>query len=157
MKILSNNSDLVEYGINPLTGEACRYSMRVLCDLSEKGCALVAAFMGMHYDPALPPGQMFNANWNTKVCDDTAVASVMLTRGALNDLCMFALLYKENCDIVIRMASGSLHGYHKQDGYYDRVVSYAQEHADTCTVTYNHNSAPGAGDRNTHAFTGRTE
>ena len=37
MKIISTSAALAEFGIEPLTGEACSLMYRILCDLTAKG------------------------------------------------------------------------------------------------------------------------
>lgn len=56
-RLLRNFSDLREFGINPLTGEACPWSQRLLCDLNERGRRIVLDMLGCDIGP-LPH------NWN---------------------------------------------------------------------------------------------
>ena len=45
--------DLAEYGIEVLTGEACRIGARYLCDLDERGARIVRSLMGLLGDGTL--------------------------------------------------------------------------------------------------------
>jgi hypothetical protein len=45
--INSNWRELQKYGIFMLTGESCAYSMRVLCDVNEKGWRILRNYLGM--------------------------------------------------------------------------------------------------------------
>ncbi len=51
--------DLRRYGINSLTGEACPYSQRVLCDLTPRGKKIVFDLLG------IPPTIPLSENWNS--------------------------------------------------------------------------------------------
>lgn len=152
MKRISNMQDLVQFGINPLTGEACAYSMRLLCDLSEKGCENLSAFFG------LPRGQvLFQSNWNSKVGEDDAVGSIMLVRSLVPDLSRF-MLYMDGADMVIEQPDGTMLGLWETDEYFERYQSYAeteQAHGEGYRIW--RNFGKGTTGRNKHAFTGRTE
>ena len=51
---IHNWQELDRYGINALTGESCAYSMRMLCDLNERGVKTMGAYFGIPvYDYAL--------------------------------------------------------------------------------------------------------
>ncbi len=155
MKYLSNHSDLVQFGINPLTGEACGYGMRVLCDLSAAGCALVADFMGLRFNPD-DPTACFPRNWNSKVGDRPAIASFMLTRSTVSDLMRFALFSVDNCDYVLENPDGSLYGLHEGDEYCTKYLEMARTeeyHAKGYRIWTNFSKT---GSRNQHAFSGRT-
>ena len=93
MKILQRWSDLVPYGINCLTGEACAYSIRLLCDLNEDGVKLLNDFYGGNIKFSE------KSNWNQKVNNKPAVASIMLTDGVMVDLFKF-ILFSENYPYV---------------------------------------------------------
>lgn len=149
-------SNLSDIGINPLTGEACAYSMRVLCDLNEDGVALVAAFLGL---PAFPK-PAFAENWNSTVGYKPAVGSVMLTRTALPEIIRFALLQRGYKYVVGRDGDMNHTGFNDSDTeknpamslYRDRTSCFF-EGENPLRLWVN----PSAGsDRNTHAFTGRT-
>lgn len=82
--------DLEQFGIRILTGEACAYGMRVLCDLTEEGLRHVENFFSV-----LCP----NENWNS-----SAVKSVLLPRSLFIDLAAFVLL-ETGSEVVVRLES----------------------------------------------------
>lgn len=85
--------DMKQFGIQILTGEACGIGMRMLFDLSEKGCKLLEDFFGSCLK------FQRGSNWNSKVENEEAVASVMLTVDILPELAAFCLLCS-GCDAV---------------------------------------------------------
>ena len=72
-------------GLNFLTGEACAYGMRWLCDLNEEGVKNVTAFF-----KAAPTQD----NWNTWVNDLPAVKSIMIGYETVVDLWIHTMLAK---------------------------------------------------------------
>ena len=87
MKEITNARDLEQYGITRLTGEACPYSMRVLCDLDQRGRDFVESFFSCK--------QPYEA-WKG------GVASVMLPHSCWNDLAAFCLLM-DGCELVAQV------------------------------------------------------
>ena len=87
--------NMTEFGINPLTGEACVFGKRVLCDLDEDGVSLLSEYLGI-----LP--NAFPENWNTRVGRKDAVASIMLDRHAFHDIIIFALMLRGWHYIIVR-------------------------------------------------------
>ena len=47
LETISSFADLAKYGIEPLTGEACRLGTRILCDLTPQGADYVRQVIGM--------------------------------------------------------------------------------------------------------------
>ena len=137
-------SNLPELGINPRTGEACAFSMRILCDLNEDGCNLVREFLGLPYDAR------FAARMNSHVNGSPSIASFMLPRSMFAELYKFALFMEGWAWIV---------------EYGDAWIGMTQEHYDkfkdslpSTTKAYFNWKSPGqpsVGSRNVHAFTGR--
>jgi hypothetical protein len=76
---------LSQLGINALTGEADRLSMRLLCDLNDEGRELVLDYLG------LPADTHMADNWNQQVDGLPAVASVMLHRESYRQIAEFGL------------------------------------------------------------------
>lgn len=72
---------LQDYGIIPLTGEACAYGMRILYDLTPSGVEVISRFLGGNVQ------FKDNSNWNSG-----AVASVMIPYSAIRDLERFVML-----------------------------------------------------------------
>ncbi len=85
-----NWHQLASWGINMLTGESCGYSMRLLCDLTEKGASHIRSFLGgnVEFTPA--------SNWNSVIYTEDgkedAIASILLPRSIFKDLAAFLLL-----------------------------------------------------------------
>lgn len=102
-KSLHSFKDLKAYGINALTGEACGYSLRVLCDLNEDGVALIEEFFGSTLQVTE------NSNWNSQVEEKPAVGSVMLARSIFQDLALYCL-WRENYAGALMMSDGSVIG-----------------------------------------------
>lgn len=142
MKTISNLDQLTEYGIKWLTGESCKYSMRGLCDLSQKGRLNVCEFLGIGA-PDLP------RNWNTTVGSDPAVASIMLTRTTLRELTRF-LLHKEGFTHVY-MGGMQVIGMSSEE--YVKTAEQGMVWGSDWSVC----RAAGEQTRNTHAMSGRTE
>jgi hypothetical protein len=154
MKHVNAIGDLVQYGINPLTGEACTYSMRILCDLSAEGAALVANYFGLPHCEGMV---IFNKNWNSMVGDKPAVASVMLARDCFATLARFAMFNVDQCEYVVVSKAGDITGFSHTDDYGPKYLELVQNSPDGIYTLYrNYNKGSTTG-RNQHAFTGRTE
>ena len=95
MKTVNNWNDLSEFGINYLTGEACAYSMRLLCDVNEEGKRTLEAFFGGTVTIAE------GSNWNSEVNGSEAIGSVLLSRGIFEDLAAFCLLSKYSGEVYV--------------------------------------------------------
>lgn len=140
-------SDLNQFGVNYLTGESCRYGMRVLCDLSKEGVELICDFMG------LPADTKFAENWNTMVGTDApAVASVMLARETLKPLAKFAMI-RAGALWVVHQNDSTLHGYTAEDMSRWGIT---EERLREVYPSVKYVGPLSAGSRNTHAMSGRT-
>lgn len=146
--------DLKEIGINPLTGEACIYGQRLLCDLNEDGAKLVQRFFSL---PPADPADAFGLakNWNSMVGAKPAVASIMLTRETLRGLLRFHIFAVEQADayvecdyqiVSLMQTDEYFHSYEELGNGHKFVRNYAKA-----------STHPRVGDRNVHAATGRTE
>ena len=93
MKTVNCFNDLRPYGIEILTGEACGLGLRVLCDYTRRGKALIAKTYG------LLSNFTDNDSWNSGPKDDPHVGSIMLTNNEVMTLGIFALL-ENGCDEV---------------------------------------------------------
>lgn len=82
---------LRKFGIDMLTGEACGYSMRILCDVHENGYALIKEFFG----GAVPTHSKCNKGVN----------SIMLTRKTMEDIIIFGYLWVLGASAVISYTS----------------------------------------------------
>ena len=150
---IHNTDDLKQFGIIPLTGEACTYGLRILCDLTEEGKQAVQAFLGSHQLTGFP------GNWNSR---EGQVASVMLPRSLMfNELGVF-LMFRAGCALV--MASGDgLNGYSAEDltDYKEELINDHVSRNATCRIYRKPNTRDARTDpdtgRTVHSFTGRTE
>jgi hypothetical protein len=143
--------DLPKLGVNPLTGEADAYCMRVLCDVNEDGAELFRRFFGLPYDVVL------SKNMNSMVGYKPAIASVMLSRTAMWEMVKFAL-FAEGHDYVVEMDYQYI-GLKADDEYTERYLKICEEAPDHYKLTRNPTAGstqPRVGDRNIHTFTGRT-
>lgn len=144
-------ADFREYGINFLTGEACAFSMRLLCDLSEKGQEVVTDFLGLPSSIQLAP------SWNSHVGEAPAVASVMLPRGLFQELARFIAFAVLGHKYVVIMPDSSVHSY--EDGYIESNGLTLEKAKSLLQGDWYTNcrssSAPQVGSRNVHAATGR--
>lgn len=149
---IHNWNGLQQFGINALTGEACKYSMRLLCDLNEDGVELLRDFFGLQI--VLNPKTQFAENWNSQVNGKPALVSIMLPRGVFDDLCRFALQSKGTI-FAVRTPAGDWIGYTSEDVVHYTLTSEKLQITPEWRVYYNP-PQPGSGSRNQHAFTGRT-
>lgn len=141
--------DFKRYGIQLLTGEACSYSLRMLCDLNEDGVLLLTDYFG------LKP-ESFAANWNTQVNGKKAIASVMLPRGAWwNELALFALFHVDKVQYAV--PGEAVGGWNGWCGFNDEDLegySYLEEQLSK-SGRRNWSSGRSVGGRNVHEMTGR--
>jgi hypothetical protein len=152
-KAVSSFRDLAQFGITGLTGEACAYGMRTLCDVNEEGRALLADFFGIS-------SLTLNGNWNSSVDDKPAVGSIMLTHDILVKLAQFAFFRAGALAVLIS-------GGREVQGLFDaeRVAQYRELVARAAgegahVLVANHALASGApmvGSRNVHQATGRVQ
>lgn len=161
MRTINCWDDMEQFGIRLLTGEACGYAMRLLCDVTEDGKRLIQAFLGGNIE--IKPG----SNWNGGNVSDPHVGSILLPRGILMELGAFALL-KTGTEIVVTMGDDRVCEMDRE-----RFDRYAKMDSDAFAAgsafalgsgdkpwlkrVWRRSSDPGTGDRNTHAFSGRTE
>lgn len=162
LKSISGDSGLKELGINTLTGEACAYSTRILCDLNEDGVTLFKAYLGLTAEAALA------APWNSSpINGKPPVASVMIDREMFEPLARFALFTQGFQFVYGRKGGGNIYytAYNQVDidcnsGVRD-MHSLARSGVGDAYVWVNpaafNNAQPRVGSRNVHAATGRTE
>jgi len=104
-------NELERHGISVLTGEACGYGYRILCDLNRQGIQLVSDALGINPDKfrdTLPP------NWNSRVNRTEAVASIMLAPEMMTPLAVFAC-WAAKCSEVHVLYDGSVVGIEPSD------------------------------------------
>jgi len=139
---------LKQFGINCLTGEACKYAQRLLCDLNEDGAALIMDYLGV---------TMLRENWNSTVNDKPAVASVMLHRESLQQIAQFAIMRMN--PFAIMYGNHAVIGIFTPEAY-DRYSNFIRDFPSSTKEwklhTLQRSLNPGDGSRNQHAFSGRT-
>lgn len=143
----SNNDLLTNFGINLLTGEADKYGIRILCDVSDRGKQILCEFLSVDTIKFFP-------NWNSRVGDADATGSFLLGRNMIDDLVTFLWFYKRNAYAI----SPSGFGY---TSYTEADVNrYCELYNDADELNlrrnWNHSPTQPSCDRNEHAFSGRT-
>jgi len=143
--VLANRwADLKDYGIDPLTGEACAYNQRLLCDISKEGATLLKNFFGCNID------FINGTNWNSGVgMKSPAVSSIMLPKGILDDLRIFILFHIHNKPYVYVMPGDTIIGTDEQEPVADGAKMYTNP-----AIT---SSAPMKDGRNVHQMSGRVK
>ena len=155
MKTLRRWEDLKPYGIDVLTGEACAYGYRLLCDITDSGRKLFESVFGLQ----LTVKHSYPDGWN-----DSDSRSVMLPRAMFEPLAVFALFTVDNCPKVYIDYNGVVYGVEQADDaeMLADFIRFNQGHfCESCqrygagggiNLQY---SNPGYA-RNTHQMTGRT-
>lgn len=170
MEKYESSQQLKEFGIIPLTGEACGLAMRVLCDVTQEGKTLLRDFFRM---------DVVAEAWNN------GVGSVMLPYGCLKELWAYAQVRNNKLWVF---AGNYINPLHLESHYFETCagekVTYDIPKAGwgTSTIfvceterdrefieglvekrqfyierTYTKSPHPGTGLDNTHALSGRTE
>ena len=153
MIVIRNWRDMAQFGIEALTGEACAFSMRLLCDVNAEGRALLTTYFGLPGDTELA------APYNSKVNNEPSVGSVMLEHG-LESLATFTLRRAGMKLVVVRRheATGNMVevvGF--TDDEFDDSLYYMASLALNQSVFVRREVSPCVtrGDRNIHQMTGR--
>ena len=157
---LYNYDDLKAYGVQPLTGESCAYSRRLLCDLNQEGVILLTAYLGLSH--TIEARHAFPRNHNAMVGEYPAVASVLLPRALFPDLMIFCLLHVGQYDYVLETPDGAYTGFNEGDKY---AAAYLRSNAEGTQPTgyrlhtncAKRSHAPQVGGRNVHAMSGRID
>lgn len=111
MITISSWNGLERFGIGMLTGEACGYGYRVLCDLNRVGVNLIAECFGV--DPVKFEQSLPNS-WNSKVNHSEAIRSIMIAPQMLVPLAVFAC-WSRNCSAAYIMYDNSVVGIESTD------------------------------------------
>ena len=144
MKTLSEWRHLEPYGIVPLTGEACGLMYRILCDVTERGKAIVEKCLGCQV--VLPE------NWNHGSEATQHIGSIMVVPEMLVPLGVFALL-DSGCREVW-LVGRALIGIEAADD--DKEVEMLRAfHEKNIRRRFSYGGT--AGDRNIHVMTGRVQ
>lgn len=152
-QIHSNWRELEKYGIFMLTGEACAYGMRVLCDVNAQGWCLLKNYFGMVASPAFSMEStgvcILPEPWNSR---GEPIGSIMLPRDSFRELAAFILLNEEECSTVFIMKAGNVYGFTEQAEL--EQFHKAWEDNIEWTVTRS-TSGHTVGDREVHIMSGR--
>lgn len=146
MKRINCWNDLRPFGIEPLTGEACGLSYRLLCDVTQNGRHIIEKTLGIA-QLALPDC------WNRGDARNPHIGSIMLVPELLIPLAIFALL-ENGCEEVLRTKTGELIGVEAADDR-NRLAELKRRHAEADNLVRRYAYAGTAGDRNRHEMTGR--
>lgn len=159
---IESSNPLQDFGVNMLTGEACAFSMRVLCDLNEDGASLIRDFLGLGHGTTR---EVFAENWNSTVGDSPAIASVMLTREVIPALIRFAMFRQGYQFFLTFNESWGGIAFDSEDATGNN--SMLQLYIDGTAAMLANDKArlyrnprgnhPRVGSRNVHAFTGRAD
>lgn len=158
MKTFNSDSGLRRLGIEFLTGEACAFNMRLLCDLNESGCDLLRDYYGLPYDAKFAPPM------NSRVNDQPSVASTMIERNAFPALIRFAL-FRQGYQYVYGDPEGlDYTAFTDKDvedpkqPYLKMILAGEASWLPEAKLFRNPKSPsqPSVGSRNVHQFTGRT-
>ena len=144
MKTIRCWDDLSQFGIVPLTGEACGLSYRILCDVTARGRKILQKALGL-------PELRLAESWNRANADVPHVGSIMLAPEALSFVGIFALL-ENGCTEVVQIKGCGLHAF-EQDDPPERVANFNRIHAGGIGRRFAY--AGTAGDRNRHVMSGR--
>jgi hypothetical protein len=142
--------DLRQFGIANLTGEACAYSMRQLCDVNEDGKALLEDYFGVKLQLA--------DRYNSSVFDKPSIGSLMLHGHSVHEIAQFAF-FRAGALAVVVTNDRDMHGVFDEDrlkAYEDYIEKYPK------SISLRRNfslksTAPRVGDRMVHAATGRVQ
>jgi hypothetical protein len=136
-------NELRHYGINPLTGEACPFGLRVLTDLTERGRRIVLDMLGAECTLA--------RNWNSG-----SEFSMMIPRSLFQDLYVWCLISEGIDEIIIsdvgvcgRTASDTDEEWSE---FYEHLTHF-EEHPRRIWPT----GGPRRGTRMIHAMSDRSE
>jgi len=132
MKTIGCWDDFRDYGLTPLTGEACGLMYRILFDVTEQGKKIIDKCFDVKVQLAKP--------WNN------GAGSIMLSREMMIPLGIFALLETGCKEVWVR--NDCVLG--TEDGDDPKVVDHYR--GDGCRI-YAYRGT--AGSRNEHIFSGR--
>lgn len=141
---------LEQFGIRYLTGEACAYSMRGLCDVTEQGRDILLDYLG------LPPHTPLSPSWNPRIAQELTVASFMLHPSQLLPLAEF-IMYRKGALAVMIRNKATLVGLFTEAkvATYEEFVRENSEMAKIWEVRRRYSVGPSVGSRNVHQFSGR--
>jgi hypothetical protein len=144
VKTITSIAGLGAYGIEPLTGEACGLSYRILCDITEASRKILAKAFGI-------PGFSLAEPWNRGTADNPHVGSIMLAPEQFTFLGIFALL-ESGCTEVWLTRDGGLIGIEPADTA-ESIEANRQMAGERLVHSFVYRGT--AGDRNVHVMSGR--
>jgi len=144
MKSIHSWDDLSEYGIVPLTGEACGLMYRILCDVTARGKRILEKALGV-------AELKLHESWNRGSADHPHLGSIMLAREALTFVGIFALL-EDGCPEVWLTKGNGLIAVERADPPED-VERFKRFHAADLVRRFAYSGT--AADRNQHVMSGR--
>ena len=169
-KRLDSDRDLEQYGIYRLTGEACGIGLRMLCDLSPKGVALMEEMLSIKFTDE-------NNSWNHQGKDGWK--SIMIPWSLMTDIMVYALSkeYQYVARVEWRVPWANAYyveGFQDKESYLqfkesankvyvtdDRTAKEVLDDVEPRTKThwkvYITSGTASGGTRNQHYFSGRTE
>jgi len=146
-----NFRDMAEYGIIPLTGEACNIGCRMLCDLTKFGREICCEAFGLKEEG-------FQENWNSHSNKGVHIASIMLSHDTLRQLAIIALFKRgATCVIEYETFVVGLYGTIEENREAVEYFKMYETEGNPFRRTYSPIGGPSVGTRSTHAATGRTE
>ena len=148
MKTITCFNDLMPFGIDALTGEACGLSYRLLCDVTEHGRKIVAKALGI-------PTLTLPEPWNRGTATDPHVGSVLLPFEMLVPLAVFGLL-ESGCREAWLVREGGVIGIEPDDDP-EMIEANRRLVGDRLLRTLAYKGTAEAGDRNVHLMSGRIE
>jgi hypothetical protein len=147
MKSIHSWNDLSNFGIVPLTGEACSLRYRILCDVTAQGKKTLEKALGV-VDIGLAE------NWNHGSDADPHVGSIMLAREILRPFVGIFALLEAGCREVWLTKGNSLIGIESTDSD-EKVDRFDQYHSGNLVRRFAYTGT--AGDRNQHMMSGRVQ
>lgn len=144
MKTVRRWDDLAEFGIVPLTGEACGLMYRILCDLTDRGKRIVEKSL------SVAEIRLHDA-WNRGTETEPHIGSIMVSPELMPFLGVFALLEAGCCEVWMTK-SNTVIGIEKSDSRSD-VDLFQQNHGHELARRFAYDGT--RGDRNQHVMSGR--
>lgn len=142
MKTIRSWDDLRPYGVVLLTGESCGLSYRLLCDVTDRGRAIIEKCLGVRIT--------FAESWNRGTDDEPHTGSILLAPEMLVPLGVFALL-ETGCTevwLIERWLLGI-----EYDDKADAIAAAHEMHGEKLVRRFRYGGT--AGDRNIHTMSGR--
>ncbi len=168
---MNHRETLNELGITALTGEACAYSMRLLCDVNQDGVELINKAFGMTLSIHTDVDHAGNAitscmmrRHNSQVNGKPSVASIMLTYGMIDELIKFGIVDRHLSlgEIVVEATPIRKESVNKflwggtREEYEERFGDDEFYHDNWSYRTYSiYEKQPRRGSMNVHAMSGR--